>query len=88
MQHGNHEQRIFVRSIGDQVVERRYESQRPQGKVWPLMPLVGKRNKIANSFINVLPYPVSSIEIVFGDEFPNIVKVGVGFGVKDVAAHD
>ena len=88
MQHGNHKQRVFVRSIGDQVVAHRYEPQGSQGKVGPLMPLVGKWDKIGNSFINVLAYPVGGIKTVSGDEFPNIVKVGVGFRVKDVAAHD
>jgi hypothetical protein len=91
MQHGNHEQRVFVRSIGDQVVAHRYEPQGSQGKVGPPMPLVGKWDKIANSIANVLA--VGGIKPVFGDEFPKAsvsitVKVSVGPGVKDVAAHD
>jgi hypothetical protein len=50
--------------------------------------LVRERQKLDNRFVNVFAYPVGGIQIVFGYEFPNIVKVCVSFRVKNVAAHD
>jgi len=75
-------QRFFVGRIRNEVISRIGEAQRTRGQIRAAVTLVGKRNKRFDGRLNCFDHPISSKLAVFGDEFPNSVKINFSFRVK------
>jgi hypothetical protein len=68
MQHSEHQKRLFVRCVGDDVVAYGLEPQGLCGEVRSLVSLVRKRHQLANGVQNVFTYTPSSQRIILNDK--------------------
>ena len=67
MKHSNHEERLFVRRIGNKVVAHNVKPQGARGQVIPAVTLVRERDKLTDGVENLLADAACGERIVLGD---------------------
>jgi len=75
MHNSDHEERLFIGCVDDEVTADRCKTKRTRSEIGPLMALERKRNDSANRFQNILADAASSFDVVIGDKFPNIADI-------------
>src|SRR5271169_6254557 len=87
LRHGHYLDGAAVGPVDDEVSTDRPEQHRMRGEVFALVTHAWGFPESFKS-IEELAYPaVGGVDVIPGDVFPDIIKVKVGIGAKDVVAH-
>jgi hypothetical protein len=86
--HCDNPQGLFVRRIGNQIFVNDDKSQRARGQVRASMALMRERHQRSDGVKDFRYEPISSIEIVVANEFPDLVKVKAGLWMEIIPGYE
>ena len=75
MKHRDHDERLFLWYVGNQVIPHSLKSKRSGGEIGAVMALAGKGYECADCFVNLLAYAVGCVEAIRRNIFPDFVEV-------------
>jgi len=75
VQHRDHDERLFLWYVGNQVIPHSLKSKRSGGEIGTVMALARERYECADCFVNLLAYAVGCVEAIGRNIFPDFVEV-------------
>lgn len=75
MNHGNHNDRLFIRRIGDKKFAHDLKAQWTRSEIRSNVALMGKSYQFADSIQNFFPHSLGRKRTILSDEFPNLYNI-------------
>jgi len=77
VKHTDHEERLFIGCVCDEILAYGLKPQCSPTQIGPLVTLVGERNQRANRVEYLFDDTIRGAEIFTGNVFPDVVKIGI-----------